>query len=233
LTRIKAHLEQNPDDGRGWEVVAPVYMRIEQFDEAVTARRNALRLLGATAERESALGEALAAAANGVITAEAKAAFERARALDGKDVKSRFYLGLAAEQDGQPDDAMRMWRDLIAQAPPDAPWIDFVREALARVEKAGPEPSAGPSAEDVSAAAAMPPEQRMQMARSMVERLAARLREDGSDVEGWLRLVRAYMVLGERDKAKNAATDARRALAAEPGKLRRLDDGVKELGLEG
>jgi cytochrome c-type biogenesis protein CcmH len=231
LARIESHLEQNPGDGRGWEVVAPVYLRLERFDDAIKARRNALRLLGATAERESALGEALAASANGIITAEAKAAFERGRALDGKDVKSQFYLGLAAEQDGRPDEAARMWRGLIAQGPPDAPWLGFVHAALARVDKSGTEP--GPSTDDLSAAAAMTPEQRVQMVRGMVERLAARLHEDGSDVEGWLRLVRAYMVLGEREKAKGTAGEARRVLATEPDKLRRLDDGVKELGVEG
>src|SRR5216684_5828583 len=96
IARIETHLEEIPTDGRGWEVVAPVYLRLERYDDAVKARRNALRILGATAERESAFGEALAAAANGIVTADAKAAFERARALDANDVKSQFYLGLAA-----------------------------------------------------------------------------------------------------------------------------------------
>ncbi len=233
LARIESHLEQSPEDGRGWEVVAPVYLRLERFDDAVKARRNALRILGATAERESAFGEALAAAANGIVTADAKAAFERARALDANDVKSQFYLGLAAEQDGKPEEAARVWRALIGRSPADAPWLEFVREALARVDTSGAPPPAGPSADDMAAAAAMTPEQRIQMVRGMVDRLAERLREDGSDVEGWLRLVRAYMVLGERDKAQSAASDARRALATEPDKLRRLDSGVKGLGIEG
>jgi cytochrome c-type biogenesis protein CcmH len=67
----------------------------------------------------------------------------------------------------------------------------------------------------------------------MVARLADRLKADGSDVEGWLRLVRAYNVLGEHGKATAAAADARRALAAEPDKVRRVDDLAKELGLQG
>ena len=69
----------NPEDGRGWEVLGPVYMRLGRYDDAVKARKNALRLLGATAEREADLGEALTGAQNGIVTAEAKAAFERAR----------------------------------------------------------------------------------------------------------------------------------------------------------
>ena len=83
------------------------------------------------------------------------------------------------------------------------------------------------------AAADMSSEQRTAMVRGMVERLAERLGRDGSDVEGWLRLVRSYMVLGEPDKARAAAGDAKRALADDPGKLKRLHDLVKDLGLEG
>ena len=56
---------------------------------------------------------------------------------------------------------------------------------------------------------------------------------DGSDVEGWLRLVRAYVVLDQRDEAQSAAAAARRALAADPEKVRRIDALVKDLGLEG
>src|SRR5215468_10294439 len=78
IAQVEAHLERNPEDGRGWEVIAPVYLRLGRFDDAVKARRNALRLNGTSAEREAAFGEALVFAANGVVTAEAKAAFERA-----------------------------------------------------------------------------------------------------------------------------------------------------------
>ena len=79
----------------------------------------------------------------------------------------------------------------------------------------------------------MSPEQRTAMIRGMVARLSERLHREGSDIEGWLRLVRSYMVLGERDKARTAAGDARRALVGEPDKLRRIDDLAKSLGLEG
>jgi cytochrome c-type biogenesis protein CcmH len=129
--------------------------------------------------------------------------------------------------------AAAIWRALVDRAPPDAPWLDFVRRALARVGGEPAPAASGPSEEQVAASADLPPEQRTAMIRSMVERLADRLTRDGSDVEGWLRLVRSYMVLGERDKARVAAGNARRALAADPGKLQRLDDLVKGLGLEG
>ena len=71
------------------------------------------------------------------------------------------------------------------------------------------------------------------MIRGMVARLADRLKDNGSDIEGWQRLLRAYMVLGERDKAHAAAVDAKRALASDPDKLRRIEDMIKSLGIEG
>jgi cytochrome c-type biogenesis protein CcmH len=91
----------------------------------------------------------------------------------------------------------------------------------------------GPSAADVNAANDMSPDQRNTMIRGMVARLAERLKQDGSDVEGWLRLLRSYTVLGDKDQARAAAAEARRALASDPAKLRKVDEFIKELGLEG
>jgi cytochrome c-type biogenesis protein CcmH len=334
IAQVENHLARNPDDGRAWEVLAPVYMRLSRFDDAVKAWRNVLRLNGSTAAHEADLGEALVFAANGVVTAEAKSQFDRALALDKEDVMARFYLGMAADQDGRRADAEKIWNDLLAKAPPGAPWVEMVRHALNRTAPAGtaataattpgapgsgaagapPEhdvnamvarlaerlkkdgsdvngwvqlvrsyrvlgefdkaqaamanartalandpdklrqlaegtaaagpaasaaptaPAAGapgPSAADIAAAAQMKPDQQNEMIRSMVARLADRLKQDGSDVAGWERLLRAYMVLGDRDKAQAAVGDARRALAGDPDKLRRLDEIIKDLKVEG
>jgi cytochrome c-type biogenesis protein CcmH len=226
FARVEAHLAEHPEDGRGWEVIAPVYLRLGRYDDAVKARANALRLLGATAQRKADLGEAMVAAADGKVTAEAKALFDEAIRLDPTEISARFYQGLAAEQDGSRADAARIWRALIADAPEGARWIEPVRRALARVEPgaagAAPDPgqSAPASAED-------------KMIRDMVARLAARLRQDGSDVDGWIQLVRSYTVLGQPEQVRTAIADARRALAGDPDKLRRFDDGVKTLGIGG
>jgi len=234
VAQVEDRLERNPQDGRGWEVIGPVYMRLGRFDDAVKARRNAVRLLGASAAREGDLGEALVAAANGVVTAEAKAAFDRALALDARDPRAKFFAGLAAQQDGKKAEAAAIWNDLLAHAPADAPWTNAVRQSLARLENAKPESAApGPSAADVAAAADMPPEARVQMVRGMVERLAERLARDGSDLDGWVRLVRAYLVLGEDERARDAAADARRALAGDADKLRHLDAALADVAPRG
>jgi cytochrome c-type biogenesis protein CcmH len=128
----------------------------------------------------------------------------------------------------------------LSDAPPDSPWIGMVRETLARVEgtapsaeQPAPEAAPGPTAADVAAAGKMNSAERSAMIGGMVERLAERLQRDGTDVDGWLRLVRAYSVMGDRGKALSAAADARKALGHDADKLRRLDDLVKELRLEG
>lgn len=229
--QVEKHLERNPQDGRGWDVLGPVYMRLGRFDDAVKARANSVRLLGSTAAREADLGEAQVAAANGIVTAEAKSAFERALALDAEELKSRYYLGLAAEQDGNPAEALRRWRELLARAPADAAYRPLIEQSIARLDPSAARP--GPSADDLAAADNLSPEQRADMVRGMVERLAERLKTEGGDIDGWLRLVRAYMVLGDRDKAKQAALEARQAIGADEAKQRRLDEFVRGLGLEG
>jgi cytochrome c-type biogenesis protein CcmH len=249
VAQVEDHLAQHPEDGRGWQLLGPVYLRMGRFDDAVKAWRNTLRLIGESADAEADLGEALVAAANGIVTSEAASAFEHSLALDAHNVKARFFTGLSAEQDGKRDQAAAIWRDLLQNAPKGAPWIGLVRQSLAQIDPNAAVPdslgaaadnaatagnaSVGPTADQVAAAADMSPEDRAQMVRTMVDRLAQRLTKDSTDVENWLRLIRAYAVLGERDKALGAAARAREALAGADDKVRRIDELLKGLGLEG
>jgi cytochrome c-type biogenesis protein CcmH len=233
VSQVEAHLAKNPNDGAGWEVIAPVYLRLGRFDDAAAAWRKSIALNGESATRDSGLGEALVAAANGVVTDDAKQAFNKAVASDPNEPKARYFLGLADEQDGNREAAAARWRAMLQDAPRDAPWIGFVRAALGRVTGEPVPPAAGPSDPDVAAADNMSDDQRNTMIRGMVGRLSDRLHVNGDDVDGWLRLVRAYVVLGDRDKAKGAADDARHALSSHPDDIKRIDDLAKGLGLEG
>ncbi len=232
VAQVEAHLEKNPADGRGWAVLAPVLAKLWRYDDAVRAYRNSITYNGENAGRRADLGEALVAAAGGVVTSEAKAEFERAVALNADEAKASYFLGVAAEQDGRTTEAASIWRTMLARAPTDAPWRPLVQAALARVNAAG---SGAPVLSDDTVAAAkdMNEADRGAMIRGMVDRLATRLKENGDDVEGWLRLVRAYMVMGDRDRAKIASMDARQAVANDAERLRQLNDGLKNLGLDG
>lgn len=228
VAQVETRLAQKPDDGRGWEVLAPVLMRLGRFDDAAKAWRNALTYSGDSAARRASLGEAIAAAAGGVITTDARVEFDKALALDAAEPKARYFRGLAAQQDGLADAAAAIWRELLASSPSDAPWRATVERALAAIGAAAPA-----VAEDtIAAASALPAEQREALVRGMVDRLAARLKQNGDDAQGWLRLLRAYMVLGERDRARAALAEARQALSGDAESLRQVNDGAKQFGLE-
>jgi cytochrome c-type biogenesis protein CcmH len=246
VAEVETYLASNPKNGRGWELLAPVYLRLGRFDDAVRARRNALEIFGSDAARLGDLGEAMVMASNGVVTAEAKGLFERANAADPEDVMAQYYLGLSAKQEGRRDEAEKRWTALVSGAGKGAEWLPLVKDALARIDEksppvvvAAPASSAanvapkGPSASEVSAAAQMAPAERNGMIEGMVAGLAQKLAANGSDVDGWLRLIKAYSVLGERDKALVAAANARSALAGNSDNQRRIGELAKELGLEG
>ncbi|MEX2128483.1 MAG: c-type cytochrome biogenesis protein CcmI [Xanthobacteraceae bacterium] len=136
VRQIEAHLAQNPKDGRGWELLGPIYLGMGRVADAVQARANALQLLGATPAREADLGEALVAQADGIVSADAHAAFERARTQDSTNAKALFFLGLAAEQDGRAADAVAIWHEIEARAALGDPWRIAAMRRIARVEAA-------------------------------------------------------------------------------------------------
>lgn len=234
VRRVEEHLALNPNDGQGYEILAPVYLRLGRPEDAARAYGEAIRTLGASAERWSARGEALVVASDGLVTADAARAFAAALALDPREPRAAYFLGLAAEQDGRPAEAAQIWSDLLARTPAAAPYRPMVAAALARVSgsqaPAAAAPGApGPGAADVAAAAQMSTQDRDSMVRGMVARLAARLESDPNDIDGWVRLVRAYGVLGEKDKAAEALKSARAAFKDNQEALGRLDDVEKEL----
>jgi cytochrome c-type biogenesis protein CcmH len=225
VAAVEARLIAKPDDGKGWAVIAPVYMRLERYADAAHAYSEALRLLGEDPMRRAAYGEALAAAAGGVVTDEAREAFDRALADEPGQPQARFYLALGAEQDGRHADAVRAYESLLADSPPNAPWRSVVNARLAALkgEQAPSETSAG-------ASAAIPEAQRP-MIEGMVTRLATRLASNGGSVDEWSRLIRAYAVLHQEDKAKAALSDARKALGPDANAVASLDALARDLGL--
>jgi cytochrome c-type biogenesis protein CcmH len=220
VAAVEARLIAKPDDGKGWAVIAPVYMRFERYADAAHAYAEALRLLGEDPLRRAAYGEALVAAAGGVVTDEARQAFDRALTDQPGQPQARYYLALATEQDGKKADAIRDYQALLADSPPDAPWRSVVTARLAALDGA-PAPAAD---------AAIPEAQRP-MIEGMVSKLATRLASNGGSIDEWSRLIRAYTVLHEADKAKAALVDARKALAPDADAVASLDALARDLGL--
>lgn len=220
VAQIEAHLAKNPQDGRGWEVIAPVYIRMGRIDDAVKAYEAAVRYQPPDADRFANYGEALVLAKDGLISAEAQAAFEQAVRLDRNAAKARFYLARAAVQDGQIDKAKAAYEELLALAPADAPWVGAVRQELAALGATQPEQAEGTA-----------PQIGPEAIAGMVAGLANRLETQGGSAEEWARLIRSYAVLGQRDKATDAARRARAALAQDATALKTIDAMTQELKL--
>jgi cytochrome c-type biogenesis protein CcmH len=221
LAHVEQQLAANPDNGPAWALVAPVYMRLGRFDDAVEAYRQSLRLNGEDAARRADYGEALVGAAGGIVTADARAAFDKALAQKPGLPSARFYLGLAAEQDGDLQKAISIYRALLGDAPPGAPWTPALQARLAALTGGGARPAQDDAAQQDA------------MIRGMVERLATRLATSGGDADEWQRLIRAYAVLHETDKAKDALASARKALAGDAQAGQQLDALARELGIGG
>jgi cytochrome c-type biogenesis protein CcmH len=234
VARAEAHLAANPSDGRGWDVLAPIYLRTGRSAEAVTAYRNAIRLEGATADREAGLGEAIMSAAGGMVSAEAQEAFERALVLEEGHAKARYYLAVALAQEGKIAEAQAAWRAMADGLPEGSPWREAVEQAIAAAGSrvaAGESGASGPSQEDVDEAMEMPAADRTAMIESMVAGLDERLRQNPNDPEGWSRLVRSYMVLGKPDEAKNALERGLEALGQGTDEGRKLTEFAATLGV--
>lgn len=233
VASAERHLAANPDDGRGWDVLAPIYLRVGRVDEAEAAFRKAIALLGPSSARQSGLGEALIAKAGGVVTEEARLVFQSARELDSEDPRPAFFLALALAQSGKGAEARAAFEALIARSPPDAPWIAAVRQQLAALESAPAQPSAGmPSTAEVAAAAAgKTPAEQAEMARGMVASLEEKLKSDPADLDGWLMLIRSKAVLGDLPGAQSALNSAISAVPAGAGAAK-LSALAVELGLK-
>lgn len=245
VARVEARLREHPEEGEGWEVIAPVYMGWRRYADAAEAYRQSIRLLGKSPNRLASYGQAQVLANNGVVTEDARKALERALVLDPKLIEPRLVLIIAKEQDGQLAAAIEDWRAMLASAPADAPWRKLVEQRLAEDEgklagkavaaKPDDVPAAapkGPSPDAVAAAQNMSQADRQAMIESMVQGLANRLDQKGDDLAGWLKLVRAYTVLDRKDDALKALEKAKIQFSGNEDALRELDALATELGLK-
>jgi cytochrome c-type biogenesis protein CcmH len=240
IARVEARLRAEPEDGKGWDVIAPVYLRLGRYGDAVHAYSQANRILGDDVRRLVGFGEASLLKSNGVVGEDVRRAAERILALEPGRPEAAIWLALAKEQDGDLAAAAERYRDILKSAPADAPWRNAVSDQIAALEAkiAGrpvPAPQAetggSPSAEAMARMEEMSPEERAKTIDSMVAGLAERLKRDGKDLGGWLKLVRAYKVLGRDEDAMSALGEARRTFEGDRESLTALDELAKSLGL--
>jgi cytochrome c-type biogenesis protein CcmH len=214
VKQLAAKMKANPDDPKGWSMLARSYMVLGKYDDAAAAFAEITRLDAANAEAHAGRGEALVYASDGMVTPAAKEAFAAALALDSKEPRARFYLGLARMQEGEPDKALAAWEALAADSPPDAPWLPQLREEIAKLGGVLKEPSktqpstsasasASASASGSASASATPAPKAGGEAKdpgvaqieAMVDGLATKMKSNPDDLNGWAMLARSYMTL--------------------------------------
>lgn len=241
ISQAEGHLANNPQDGRGWNVLAPIYLRLGRADDAINAYRNAIRLNGEDFSRNLGLGEALVLKSGGVVTAEAHALFQKAAAQNPDDYRPPLFIARTLLQDGKNEDAKVVLQSFLERSSSDAPWREHMEDAIRRIDAgdvaapaqtpAAPVASPkGPNAEDVEAAAAMSNNERQEMIEGMVAGLQAKLEAQPDDLEGWKRLLSSYMVMQKPDDAKAALKQAMTLLPEDKRSL--LEAYAKTLNLE-
>jgi len=221
LAALEKDLAANPDDAEKWLLLARSAATVGQWQKSATAYQKALVLTKSRPDVASAYGEMLVFAAEGIVTPRAQEAFTAALARNPKDTAARYYLALAEAQAGNAQAAIDGWQKLAAEVA-DPELRDRLRariaDAASSAGMAAPALAApaGPSAEDRARAEKMAPAERQDMIRGMVDGLAAKLRSDPEDFEGWMKLARAYGVLDEHDKAADAYEQAARLKPEDP-----------------
>jgi cytochrome c-type biogenesis protein CcmH len=247
IAQLETRMHQTPNDPEGWRMLGWSYLVTGRAADAAAAYGRAVALAPRNADYRSSEGEALVRASGGQITPSALDAFRTALKEDPGEPRAKYYLALYKDQTGDHDGAMTDWIALIRSAPPDAPWLPDVRRFVENVARErgldisarlSPEPPPadsknGPSAAQVAAANRMPAADRDAMIHAMVDRLSGELKANPKDVEGWERLMRARMVLGETAAAAAAYRDASVAFANAPEVKTRLRNSARALGVPG
>ena len=235
VAQAEKHLAEHPEDGRGWAVIAPIYLKFGRYDKALEAYQKLKTLVGPKAQFEVGIGEALAGLNQGKIGEDAAAAFERAAKLDDNDPQPKIFLATGLAQQGKYQEAKSAFEAILANAPADAPWRPIVTSSLNELAKVMAAPAnrdlKGPTQEDVNNAAGMSGTDRMAMIEGMVAKLDADLSTDPNNSEGWKRLIKSYTVLGKPDKAADSLAKAQVAMKDNAVALSELQQMATELGL--
>lgn len=218
--RLLKRLSTDTDGGptEGWVLLAQTYMRMGQYNDAVNAIETVVERPDATSAILSQYAEALIAAENGIVTPKALRAIDRAREINPDNPAAVYYKAISLDQSGDGLAAHDLLVARLNSADGFAPWMEvFVTQAnqigetlgRPRIDLASFAPmirqdTPSPTDADVAAAADLSEEDRSAFIRSMVERLATRLETEPDDLDGWIRLAKAYDVLGENENSRNA-----------------------------
>ncbi|MDE3027498.1 MAG: c-type cytochrome biogenesis protein CcmI [Paracoccaceae bacterium] len=213
------------------------------YPAAWRAQAEVVRVLGPKVQAKdySALAGLMILAANNEVSPEADKALAQALKLDPKDGAARFYTGLMFGETGRPDLAFELWQPLLDGSKPTDAWVDPIRSQIQQLAAAAGinytlppvAGGAGPTAGDITAAQGMSAGDRQQMIKGMVAQLAERLATQGGSPAEWAKLINAYGVLGETDKARAFWTKAQAVFAGHDADLAPVKAAAQKVGVAG
>ena len=228
VANMERRLRQNPADVAGWAALASIYFKSGMFEKAADTYQRAIDAGGENETILLGLAESLTFANDGFISEQAAQALQSALKRNPDSTRGRFWSALLAEQDGKKADAEKIYRDLLA-AKIHPTLRNIVTQRLEALSAVADNGTASDERKSAAQDAVSDRGEEQKMIRGMVERLAARLEKDKSDLDGWLMLIRSYAVLKETDKAKATMAAAREQFASDTSALEQIDTINKEL----
>ncbi len=254
VSKLQAKLKDNPNDAEGWRMLGFAFFEGHRYAESASAYGRAAQIKPGKPDYWSSLGEAKVLAGSGIIAADAKAAFTKALALDPKDPRARYFLGVAKDMAGDHRGAIGDWLALLRDTPHGAPWEADVRRLITDVasrEKidvrgqlgsSGPAEAIsgagiatagipGPTASEMRQGAQLPKGQQDAMIEGMVNGLEAKLVANPKNLNGWIMLMRSRMQLGQTAKARTVLASAKQAFSGDAAGMNQIETAAKELGI--
>ncbi len=208
--RLEAKLKDNPDDLDGWILLGRSYAALGDPEKAVSLFNKKIAENPENVNLIVSYGETLTKLNSGIITDEARGLFQKALTLEPNQPRAEYNLALYDMQHDQNQKAYDRLKKLLDSAPANAPLAAQIRErmTLAGAKLGLVTQAPNPTAEQVAAAKSMSPDDQNAFIRTMVGNLAAKLKENPNDLQGWLRLGKSYEVLQDWSKATFAYDQA-------------------------
>jgi len=141
IDQLIKRLQQNPDDGEGWAMVARSYSYLRKFPEAVKAYEKASTLLPSDSHLLADYADALAMTQGKSLTGAPMKLVQRALAIDPKDVKALALAGSEAFDRKDYSAAIGYWDRAIKAGPPDPQFAEQLHAGIEEASRLGGSPA--------------------------------------------------------------------------------------------
>jgi cytochrome c-type biogenesis protein CcmH len=135
VAKLAARLQQQPDDLKGWVMLARSYTILKRYSQAELAYKNVLRLGGENADLLADYADAMVMTNGGTFTDESGALLMRALQLDPGNIKGLWLAGHWKNQSGAYADAIDYWQQAAVQLPPDSKDAAVITQQISQLQQ--------------------------------------------------------------------------------------------------